>query len=97
VTPVRWLPKAVNERFSQLEYIAQDNPQAAFEQDKIIQEIVVLLAGNNEMGRHGRVINTRELVIAGTPFIVVYRIKPEQIEIIRFLHGAQQWPENNRI
>ena len=41
-----------------------------------------------------RAAGTRELVIARTPFVVVYRVrqKPERVEIIRVLHGAQKWP-----
>jgi toxin ParE1/3/4 len=47
------------------------------------------------LGRPGRKRGTRELVVPGTPFIVVYRIQEQearQIQVIRFLHGAQQWP-----
>jgi plasmid stabilization system protein ParE len=36
--------------------------------------------------------NTRELVLVPLPFIVVYRVKPEALEIIRVLHGSQRWP-----
>jgi toxin ParE1/3/4 len=54
----------------------------------------VLLSEHPKIGRRGRVAGTRELVIARTPFVVVYRVraKPERVEIIRVLHGAQKWP-----
>jgi toxin ParE1/3/4 len=41
---------------------------------------------------------TRELVIGRTPFIVVYRVKPKakRIELLRVLHGSQQWPRPHR-
>ena len=45
------------------------------------------------MGRVGRVRGTRELVIAGTPYIAAYRVKGRVILILRILHGAQLWPE----
>jgi toxin ParE1/3/4 len=34
------------------------------------------------------------LVIARTPFVVVYRVytKPQRVEITRILHGARKWP-----
>jgi toxin ParE1/3/4 len=32
------------------------------------------------------------LIVRGTPFIVVYRIEPTALVILRVLHGAQQWP-----
>jgi toxin ParE1/3/4 len=37
--------------------------------------------------------DTRELVIARTPFVVAYRLRNETIEILRVLHGAQRWPD----
>lgn len=43
------------------------------------------------MERIGRVPQTRELVVAGTPWVVVYRVR-NSIEIIRVLHGPQAWP-----
>ncbi|MGR9249873.1 hypothetical protein [Rhizobium leguminosarum] len=43
------------------------------------------------MGRKGRRQGTREFVISRTPFLGVYRYLPT-IEILHFLHGAQQWP-----
>jgi toxin ParE1/3/4 len=43
------------------------------------------------MGRIGRVPLTRELIVGGTPWIVVYRVR-SAVEIIRVLHGAQAWP-----
>ena len=42
-------------------------------------------------GRPGKYPQTRELVIAGTPYIVPYQITGEGISIIRVLHGAMKW------
>jgi len=33
------------------------------------------------------------VVVTGTPFLVAYRVKAEQIEILAVLHGARRWPE----
>jgi plasmid stabilization system protein ParE len=44
------------------------------------------------MGRPGRISGTRELVITGTPFVAVYRVRADAVEILRFLHGAQRFP-----
>ena len=35
---------------------------------------------------------TRELVIAGTPFIVAYRIEKKEVRIVAVLHAAREWP-----
>ena len=89
---IEWLPLASANRFEQLDYIAQDNPLAAIDQDERIERQIDMLLQHPQMGRPGRKKGTRELVISRTPFIVVYRAKGARIEIIRLLHGAQQWP-----
>jgi toxin ParE1/3/4 len=40
-----------------------------------------------------RAVAPRELVISGTPYIVAYRLKGREIQVLRVLHGARQWPE----
>ena len=91
---VVWLPTAIVNHDAQLDHIAQDNLQAAIEQGDRIMAQVDNLYDHPEIGRVGRVPGTRELVINGTPFILVYRFKPleQRIELIRLLHGSQQWP-----
>jgi toxin ParE1/3/4 len=44
------------------------------------------------LGRPGRE-NSRELVVAGTNFIVVYRVQGEEVRIATVLHGAQRRKE----
>ncbi len=48
-----------------------------------------------QLGRAGRVQNTRELGIARLPFIVVYQPLPNVIAIYRVIHIAMQWPPQN--
>ena len=43
-------------------------------------------------GRYGRLENTRELVVARLPYIVVYQVFEERVVILNVLHGAQRWP-----
>lgn len=89
-----WVTVAINERYDQLDFIALDDPLAAISQDHEIEQQTNLLMTQPGMGRVGRVKGTRELIISRTPFIAVYRIVGERIEILRFLHGAQKWPKN---
>jgi toxin ParE1/3/4 len=94
---LRWLPRAIRNRDDQIDYIAQNNPRAAIDQgDKIEYQIGQLLE-QPEMGRPGRMKGTREMVVSGTPFIVVYRYLPrkKRVEVIRLLHGAMKWPIEN--
>lgn len=90
---IRWLLKAVNDLEDLHEYIAIDNPTAASRQVELILETAARLSENTSMGRRGRVKGTRELVIPKTPYITVYRVKHDVLEILRVLHGARKWPK----
>jgi toxin ParE1/3/4 len=35
---------------------------------------------------------TTELVVVGTPYVVVYRVERSVVLVLRILHGAQRWP-----
>lgn len=63
----------------------------------IINSVHLILPDHPRAGRQGRLKNTRELVINGIPFIVIYRenVSTNSIEILRVLHDAQQWPTAN--
>jgi toxin ParE1/3/4 len=78
------------------EYIARKNsPAVAIEVVlRVINSVEVILTTHPSAGRTGRVKGTRELVIDGVSFIVIYRqrVAQSQIQIIRVLHDAQQWP-----
>ena len=89
---IRWLTQAQRNRLEQLDYIAQDKPLAAIGQDERIERQINMLLAHPKMGRPGRVTGTRELVISGTPFVVIYRLQEQSIEVLRLLHSAQQGP-----
>jgi toxin ParE1/3/4 len=91
---VRWLDQAVEDLKTVRTYIARDNPSAAADIAQRIRDAVKILGDYPAAGRAGRVPNTRELVVAGTPYMLPYRVRAESVEILRVLHGAQQWPES---
>ena len=80
-------------------HIAQENsPIVAIDVVMtIIDSAHLILPDHPRAGRQGRLKETRELVIDGIPFIVIYRehINTNCIEILRVLHDAQQWPTAN--
>ena len=57
-----------------------------------IYDTVVSLRTLPQRGRIGREEGTRELVVARLPYIVVYRIKANAVEILHIYHGAQDRP-----
>lgn len=89
---VRWLSRALHDLEGITDYIAMDNPSAALRMVDRVESCTNGLADHPERGRYGRIDGTRELVVAGTPYLVVYRIGDGTIDVLRVLHGAQQWP-----
>ncbi len=88
---LNWTELAQKDKNGYVEYIAQDNVLAAIRVGDEIERQVEMLLQHPKLGRAGRVKGTRELVITGTPYIVGYRIREEYIDILRVLHGAQDW------
>lgn len=91
---IEWLPAAFRDFDSIIDFVAADDPVAALEQGDEIVEQVANLIQHYQLGRTGRVKGTRELIIARTPYIAAYRIKRGNIQILRILHSAQQWPSS---
>lgn len=73
-------------------YIGSDNSLSAIHVLERIEEGAEYLITFPTIGRPGRVSKTRELIISGTPFIVVYQIPGTTIVVLRILHAARKWP-----
>ena len=89
---VRWVQTALANLNAEAEYIARDKPSAAAHTVELIVRAVRQLEEFPAIGRPGRVPGTRELVVAGTPDIVPYRIRAGYVEVIRVFHGSRRWP-----
>lgn len=90
---LEWARDADSDLDSIEEYIARDNPKAAF---RVLAEIVrhvETLTEHPGLGRPGRVDGTRELAIAGLPYVVAYLHRGDTVTVLRVLHGAMKWPE----
>ncbi|NCT57091.1 MAG: type II toxin-antitoxin system RelE/ParE family toxin [Legionella sp.] len=89
---LEWLKLARSDLLAIVDYISDDNPDAAQRVKDDIEKKTSRLIAFPKMGRHGRVKGTRELIVFAN-YIVVYREKDFFIQILRVLHAAQQWPE----
>ncbi len=89
---VRWSPEAAADLEAIVEYIRKQNPSAAERVAHTIYNGVASLAKFPKQGRPGRTKDTRELVFSPLPFVAVYRVGGEAVEIARVLHGSQRWP-----
>jgi plasmid stabilization system protein ParE len=75
------------------EWIERDNPEAGRRVARTIYDECGLLKDFPNLGRASRrMAGRRELTFAPLPYIVVYQVKPDAIEISRIFHGAQNWP-----
>ena len=75
------------------EWIARDNPEAARRVAGTIYRGCARLKDFPNLGRASRrMAGRRELTFPPLPYIVVYQITPNAIEISRIFHGAQDWP-----
>ena len=88
-----WRRGALRDLEEARRYIAQDNPVAANRMQSAIMTAVRRLGDHPALGRPGRVENTRELIVAGTPYIVAYTVIEGEIMILSVIHGARRWPE----
>lgn len=76
------------------DYIAKDNRRAAWEVVQKIRQRVQQLKEHPRLGREGRVRGTYELVIPALPYIVPYRVKGNEIQILTVFHAARKWPQD---
>lgn len=89
---IEWHPAARADLAELVQYIADDDPAAAYRVHDEIRNQINTLATHPRLGRPGRVLGTRELVISGTPYIAAYRIFGDVLTVLRLLHGARMWP-----
>jgi toxin ParE1/3/4 len=74
-------------------YVARDKPEAAERLAMRIVAVVESLRNHPYLGRIGAEPGIRELVIGGTPYIVLYRVQGRRVTISTIWHG-KQWRES---
>ena len=89
---ILWSRRAVRHLAAMRDYIAADSERSAAVVAALILGAVETLATQPAMGRAGRLPGTRELVIAGTPFFIPYRVREGRLELIAVIHGGRMWP-----
>ena len=91
---LRWTRLAEQDLDEIAKYIGQDSPAAAARVVlELIDQVETLLPAHPALGRPGRVLGTRELVIGNLPYIVAYRVRDNIVEILRVMHTSRAWPE----
>lgn len=70
-------------------YIALDKPEAADHLATRIVAVVEALRNHPHLGRTGAGPGIRELIIGGTPYSILYRVRGRRITISTIWHAAQ--------
>ncbi len=86
---LRWTAPAAQDLYRITRYIRRDNPTAAREVAKTIYDGCESLIHSPHRGRRGKQTGTRELVFSPLPYIAVYRVAEDIVEILHIWHGAQ--------
>ena len=73
------------------QYICCDHFETAQQVVEYIIDSVEKLKDNPSIGRAGRVLRTRELVISKYPYIVPYQVRENTIYVLRVLHTSRKW------
>ena len=84
-----WSPLALARLREIRAYVALDKPDAAEHLATRIVAVVEALR-NQYLGRAGAEPGIRELVIGGTPYLVLYRVRGKRVVISTIWHGAQR-------
>ena len=87
-----WSRRAIGHLVALRRRIQRDSEQTAAIVARRIVNAVDLLQTQPDMGRPGRIVGTRELVVPDTPYIIPYRVRQGRIELVAVFHGRQKWP-----
>jgi len=91
VPVLEWRQTARADLLAIVDYISDDNPEAAQRFKDDIESCTARLPEYPKLYRAGRVAGTREMVVR-TNYVVVYAEDIRAVSILRVLHAAQQWP-----
>jgi len=88
---IRWTVPAADDLESIKDYLQQHYPHFAEPTVRTIYQRICSLKISPNRGRPGHRAETRELALTPLPYVVVYSVKAEAIEILHIHHGSQNW------
>lgn len=88
---LEWRQDARADLLAIVDYISDDNPNAAQRLKDEIETKVAKLVERPKLYRVGRIAGTREMVVRPN-YLVIYAENEQAVTILRVLHAARQWP-----
>jgi toxin ParE1/3/4 len=89
---VRFSSQAEEDLLNAIRHIAADSPRNARAVALRVREAAEKLGASPRIGRVGRVKGTLERPVSRTSYLLVYRLHENEVQILRILHGRQDWP-----
>jgi addiction module RelE/StbE family toxin len=89
---IRWTPAAAADLAQISDYLKNRHPRYRQPTTRRLYEAVRSLTDSPARGRPGRESGTRELLFPPLPYVVVYRLREQDIEVLRIYHVAQDRP-----
>jgi toxin ParE1/3/4 len=86
---IRWTPASVVDLQGINDYLKERHPSYRHPTMRKVYAAIQSLREWPHRGRPGHEEGTRELLFPPLPYIAVYRIKEQSIEVLRIYHGAQ--------
>jgi addiction module RelE/StbE family toxin len=86
---LRWTERALADLKRIRSHIEGDDPAAAQRMVQRLVEASWRLSDFPRMGRPGKIVGARELVVPRTPYYLAYRMLEGEVEILRAMRGAQ--------
>lgn len=89
---LRYDPAALRDLAAICDYIAQHNAGAATRLAARIRAALGRLEAHPHSAPKRRSDDIRILVVPGTPYFALYRVRGEEVQILRIYHGARNIP-----
>ncbi len=89
---IRWTPAAALDLQNVSDYLNQNHPQNRQATLRKVYAIIQSLKEWPYRGRVGREVGTRELVFSPLPYIAIYRVTDQSVEVLRIYHSVQNRP-----
>ncbi len=89
---IRWTPVAALDLQQINDYLKKNDPQYRQPTMRKLYDTIRSLRELPGRGRPGSEEGTRELLFPPLPYVAVYRIREQTVEVLRVYHSAQYRP-----
>ena len=89
---IRWTPAAASDLQRVSVYLTENHPQYRHPTLRKVYAAIQSLKDWPYRGRAGREEGTRELILPPLPYVAIYRVNDQSIEVLRIYHAGQDRP-----